>query len=323
MVNISTQAPKDDDLLSILIDDAKNSNDPHIVCHVYAAPEECDLMDEKAWRAANPALGNFRSIDDMRKLAEKAKRMPSFENTFRNLNLNQRVNPIAPFIPVSEWKKCANDDEQVVADAFIYGDVYAGLDLSSRNDLTAFVMVAFGQDGKWYSRAEFWTPASTLADRAKADRAAYDIWAREGYMTALPGATIQYEDVAERIIDLCGEFNVKAIAYDRWRMDVFRKALNGISLPLVDWGQGFKDATVGIEALEEAVLNDKFRHAHNPVLNMCMHNARIVADPANNRKFEKAKSTGRIDGVVALAMAMGIASRETVEEPADYEIHIL
>ena len=323
MINISTQAPKDDDLLSILIDDAKNSNDPHIVCHVYAAAEECDLMDEEAWRAANPALGSFRSIDDMRKLAEKAKRMPSFENTFRNLNLNQRVNPIAPFIPVSEWKKCANDDEQAVADAFIYGDVYAGLDLSSRNDLTAFVMVAFGQDGKWYSRAEFWTPASTLADRAKADRAAYDIWAREGYMTALPGATIQYEDVAERIIDLCGEFDVKAIAYDRWRMDVFRKALNGISLPLIDWGQGFKDATVGIEALEEAVLNDKFRHVHNPVMNMCMHNSRIVADPANNRKFEKAKSTGRIDGVVALAMAMGIASRETVEEPADYEIHIL
>lgn len=318
MINISTQAPKDDDLLSILIDDALNNGDKHTVCHVYEAPEDCDLMDESAWKAANPALGAFRSLDDMRKMAEKAKRMPSFENTFRNLNLNQRVNPIAPFIPVSEWKKCSFDDDSKTEEAFINGQVFAGLDLSARNDLTAFVMVAY-YEGAWYSKGFYWTPSDTLYDRAKQDRAPYDVWARQGHLLTVPGVTIEYEYVIDVILKAVVEYNIAAIAYDRWRIDVFKKALNGVELPLVNWGQGFKDATLGIEALEEAILNNKFKHLNNPVLNMCVHNAKTAIDPAGNRKFEKSKATGRIDGVVALGMAMGIAARDVVH--TDYELY--
>lgn len=318
MINISTQAPKDDDLLSILIDDAQNSNDKHTVCHVYAAADDCELDDENAWEAANPALGTFRSLDDMRQLAEKAKRMPSFENTFRNLNLNQRVNPVAPFIPVSEWKKCAG--KSLLSGCL---EVYAGLDLSARNDLTAFVMVAKDQNGVWHSQAHFWTPRDTLADRAKRDRAPYDVWAKQGSLHAVSGATVDYAEVADKIIELCSDYNIKAIAYDRWRMDVFKKALGGVELPLVEWGQGFKDSTVGIEALEEAIFNNRFIHENHPVLNMCLHNTRVVQDPAGNRKFEKAKSTGRIDGTVALAMAMGIASRDVAPITPDYQIHFI
>lgn len=322
MINISTQSSKDDDLLSILIDDAKNGGDKHTVCHVYAAPEGCELDDLQAWQAANPALNTFRSLDDMRHYAERAKRMPSFENTFRNLYLNQRVNPIAPFISVSEWKKCASGYDGFQA-ACMQGEVYAGLDLSARNDLTAFVVVARDAQGIWHSYAEFWTPAATLLDRAKQDRAPYDVWVRDGYLTALAGATVDYADVAERIIQLCDDFGIKTIAYDRWRMDVFKKALGGANLPLVEWGQGFKDATVGIEALEEAVLNDRFRHNNNPVQNMCVHNARVLTDPAGNRKFEKAKSTGRIDGIVALSMAMGAASRQVAQDEPEYNIFLI
>lgn len=318
MINISTQAPKDDDLLSVMIDDAKNSGDKHIVCHVYAAPDDCDLMDQTAWKAANPALGTFRSLDDMRKMAEKAKRMPSFENTFRNLNLNQRVNPIAPFIPVSEWKKCVFADENKTEEAFLNGQVFAGLDLSARNDLTAFVMVSY-YESNWYSKGYFWTPSDTLFDRSKQDRAPYDVWARNGQLLTVPGVTIEYEYVIDVILNAVAEYNVAAIAYDRWRMDVFKKALNGVELPLVEWGQGFKDATIGIEALEEAIFNNKFKHLNNPVLNMCIHNAKTVSDPAGNRKFEKSKSTGRIDGAVALGMAMGIASRDVVNDK--YELY--
>lgn len=320
MINISTQAPKDDDLLSILIDDAQSSGDKQTICHLYTAPQDCDLMDESAWQAANPALGNFRSLDDMRSLAQKAQRMPSFENTFRNLNLNQRVNPVAPFIPVGEWKKCQQETDFQAA--FEQGEVYAGLDLSARNDLTAFVLVAH-HNGIWHAQGEYWTPRATLSERAKTDRAPYEVWVKQGYLTPLNGATIDYNEVAERIITLCEQYNIRAIAYDRWRIDVFKKALNGIELPLMEWGQGYKDATVGIEALEEAIFNNKFRHDGNPVLNMCVHNARTIADAANNRKFEKAKSTGRIDGIVALAMAMGVASRQAMPEPADYQIHFI
>ena len=88
---ISTQAASDADWLSVQIDDALKSGDPKIVCHLYAAPEGCDLMDESAWRAANPALGLFRSLDDLREQMTQAQRMPSMENSARNLLLNCRV----------------------------------------------------------------------------------------------------------------------------------------------------------------------------------------------------------------------------------------
>lgn len=144
---------------------------------------------------------------------------------------------------------------------------------------------------------------------------------RQGHLTALQGATIDYGEVGQYILDQFGQYNIAGIAYDRWRIDVFKKALDGAELPLVEWGQGFRDATVGIEALEEAILNGKFRHDNNPVLNMCVHNARVLTDPAGNRKFEKAKSTGRIDGIVALAMAMGLASRQQPEPQKEVEIY--
>lgn len=321
MINISTQAPKDDDLLSILIDDAENHNDPHTVCHLYTAPADCDLLDETAWKAANPALGSFRSLEDMRVLAEKAKRLPAFENTFRNLNLNQRVNPIAPFIPISEWKKSISKDTAAFQAAFLQGEIYAGLDLSARNDLTALVMIARGTDGIWYTQSHFWTPAATLTERGKRDRAPYEVWAKQGYLKALPGASLQYQDIARDIIELHRQHPIRTIAYDRWRIDIFKNALDGAELPLTEWGQGYKDATVGIEALEEAIFNNRFRHDSHPVLNMCVHNARIITDPAGNRKFEKAKSTGRIDGIVALAMAMGAADRHKPQD--DYQIHLI
>lgn len=321
MINISTQAPKDDDLLSVLIDDAKTNADPQTICHLYSAPEDCELDDQSAWKAANPALGVFRSLDDLKNLADKAKRMPSFENTFRNLNLNQRVNPIAPFIAPSLWKECLSDAAAFQA-ACATGKVYAGLDLSAKNDLTAFVLVAQDPQGQWHGYSEFWTPAATLSERAKRDRAPYDLWVRQGFMTALASASIDYEDVAERIMTLCDDYRIKAIAFDRWRIDVFKKALGGAELPLVNWGQGFKDMTVGVESLESAIFNQKFKMAHNPVMNMCVSNARVLTDPAGNRKFEKAKSTGRIDGLVALAMAMGIASRENTDPPS-YDLHFI
>lgn len=136
---ISTQAPTDADMLSIKIDDAIRSKDPKIVCHVYAAPPDCDLLDPEAHRAANPALGTFRSEVELQQAAEKAARMPSAENGFRNLYLNQRVNRFSPFISPAVWSEGAIPIDE---DAFITGPVYGGLDLAETTDLCAFVLIA-------------------------------------------------------------------------------------------------------------------------------------------------------------------------------------
>jgi len=304
LIAISTQAANDADLLSQWIDDARASKDPRIVCQVYEAPEGCDLLDEAAWRAANPALGTFRSLDDLREQLTQAQRMPSMENTARNLLLNQRVSTVSPFISPDVWKSCA---ARVLP---FDGVVFAGLDLSARTDLTALVIV--GQvDDVWQVQCRFWTPEIGLADRARRDRAPYDVWARQGLLHTTPGATVDYEHVAQDMAALLSELDVQAVAYDRWRIELLRKELDkiGADLPLVEWGQGFKDMAPALDALEAELLNGRIAHGGHPVLTMCAANAVVTKDPTGARKLDKAKATGRIDGLQALAMAMGVASR--------------
>ena len=303
---ISTQAANDSDLLSIWIDDALKGEDKQKVCHLYAADNECDLLDEDAWKAANPALGIFRSKADMAKMANDAMRMPSFENSFRNLYLNQRISAASPFISKNAWQSCSGEACHISE----CEEVYAGLDLSAKTDLTAFVLYGV-KDGIWNVYPYFWTPENGLIERARRDRAPYDVWVEQGFIQTTFGATIDYEWVAQMILNIIDGVPVKAIAFDRWRIDVLKKEFEriGVELPLVEWGQGFKDMSPALEAVEAKVLNGKMRHGDNPVLNMCAQNSRTIRNPAGDRKLEKMKNTGRIDGMVALAMAAGIAER--------------
>ena len=304
LIVISTQAAQSSDLLSIWLDDAARSNDPRIVSHVYAAPEGADLMDESAWRAANPALGLFRSEDDLREQMTQAKRMPSMENSARNLLLNQRVSTEAPFVSPDVWQACAG------AVRPFDGPVFGGLDLSMRTDLTAFVLVG-RMDGVWHVQTHVWTPEKGLMDRARRDRAPYDLWARQGHLKTTPGATVDYGFVAADIARITAGLEVQGIAYDRWRIDLLRQEFEkiGADLPLVEWGQGFKDMAPALDALEAELLNGRIAHGGHPVLSMCAANATTVKDPTGARKLDKSRATGRIDGLQAMAQAFGLAAR--------------
>lgn len=316
LIAISTQAPNDNDLFSIWLDDAKTSKDKRIVSHVYEAPRDADLMDKKAWASANPAMGKFRSADDVKEQAERAARMPSFEPTFRNLVLNQRVEMAAPFISKSVWIANSGD---VSDDVFYSHPVYVGIDLSARNDLTA--MAAIAHDGeKWHVKCWFWTPEKGLHDRAKRDRAPYDVWEKQGFLIALPGASIDYEAVGRDIADALDGMNLHAVAFDRWRFDLIKQefAKIGLEFPLIPFGQGFRDMAPAIDTLETILLNEQMAHGAHPVLTMCMANAKIEQDAAGNRKLSKQKATGRIDGAVALAMAVGVGSHQQ-EEAGDLD----
>ena len=315
LIAISTQAASDADLFSIWLDDAANSNDPHIVSHVYAAPEGCELLDEAAWRAANPALGLFRSEKDLSEQMKQAQRMPSMENTARNLLLNQRVSTESPFISPDVWKSCGGPVGTPE------GPVFAGLDLSARTDLTALVLI--WRDGNtWQVQPHFWTPEKGLQDRAKRDRVPYDVWERQGFLHTTPGASVDYSFVAADMAEILGELDVQGVAFDRWRMDVLQRELDaiGLDLPLIEWGQGFKDMAPALDALEAELLNGRVAHGNHPVLTMCAANAVVTKDPAGSRKLDKARATGRIDGMQALAMAMGLAARAEVMEVSSGEI---
>ena len=307
LIAISTQAAHDGDLFSIWIDDAAKSKDPAIVSHVYTAPVDAELDDAKGWKAANPGLGIFRSLEDVKEQAAQAKRMPTAENTFRNLILNQRVTTTSPFVSAEVWKSCggAVDD-----DVFLRVPVYAGLDLSARTDLTALVLIA-REGTTWHVRPYFWTPEHGILDRSKKDRSPYDTWAKQGHLMTTPGATVDYEYVAADIAAITARMDVRSIAYDRWRIDFMKKELDAIGsdLVLVPHGQGFKDMSPALDSMESELLNGRIAHGLHPVLTMCAANAITSKDPAGNRKLDKSKATGRIDGMVALAMAFGAAGQ--------------
>lgn len=315
LIYISTQAATDADFFSVAIDDAAANKPKKTVCHVYAAPKEAGIMDSAGWKAANPALGLFRSEADMTKQAEKAARMPSFENTFRNLMLNQRVSMHSPFVSKSIWDDCRAEPGSM--DGLT---IYGGLDLSARTDLTSCVFVA-EKDGGYQVWPYFWTPEIGLKDRAHRDRQPYDVWVREGFLRTTPGATVDYEFVCAEIADILSDNECAALSFDRWRIDVFRKDAErlGVSLPLVEFGQGFKDMAPAIDKLEEILLNGNLAHGDHPVLRMCAANAVVVKDPAGNRKLDKHKTTGRIDGMVALAMAIGVSQSSDGDDSADFD----
>jgi phage terminase large subunit-like protein len=298
---ISTQAPTDADMLSVWIDDAIRSDDPHTVCHVYAADEESELTDATQWAKANPALDSFRSRVELEQAAEKAARMPSFENSFRNLYLNQRINMVAAFVSPSVWK-AGNE-----APAEFDGVVFGGLDLSATTDLTALVLTC-RMDGELHVRPFFWMPHDSVQEAVRRDKAPYDVWVREGLMRTTPGKVIDYAFVARDIGEICSGLSVAKIGFDRWRMDRMQTALaaGGVELPLEPFGQGFVSMSPALDALEADLLKETIRHGGHPVLAMCAANAVATQDPAGNRKLDKAKATGRIDGLVALAMAEGV-----------------
>lgn len=327
---ISTQAPTDADLLSVLIDDAKTGADPKVKLFLYTAPEDLDPFSEQAIRAANPAYGDFLNADEVRDQAEGARRMPAREAAYRNLVLNQRVNMTSPLIPRAVWEACAGGVDDEVFRRF---PVYGGLDLSGRNDLTALVLVAQDGDGIWHVRPEFFAPKSGIAERAHRDRAPYDLWAQQGFLCTTSGASVDFDFVAGRIADIAADMDLRAIAFDRWRMDFLTKALDdlgiryvvkqkidgqfmGDGLTLVKHGQGFQDMPPALDALEAELLNGRLRHGAHPVLTWCAANAVAERNAAGERKLEKSKSTGRIDGIVALAMALRCAvTASAVEAP--------
>lgn len=301
LLAISTQAATDSDIFSVWIDDAISAGDKTTVCHIYKADDDCDVLDKEQWYKANPALGKFLNEKKFEEMAERAARMPSFESTFRNLHLNQRVQRNNPFVSRSVWQENGGTPAELAG-----VEVTIGLDLSARTDLTAAVIVFTDDEGITHVHPQFWIPEAGLDERVKRDKVPYDVWASQGLINICAGATINYEFVIADLCDLLQDCHIKAVAFDRWRIDVFNRDLErmGVNFPMTPHGQGFKDMSPALDALEAALLNNKMKHGNHPVLTMCAANAVETKDPAGNRKLDKSKASGRIDGMVALAMAM-------------------
>ncbi len=321
MVVISTQSPDPNHVMSELVEYGRQVNDgsvddPTFHATIYSAPMDADWLDESVWYDCNPALDDFRSLDEMQVAARQAARIPARESSFRALYLNQPVEADARFIASADWDAC----KQTIEPETLRGrPCWAGLDLSATRDLTALVLY-FPSDGgavlPW-----FWCPGERLDMREEQDRVPYRTWERRGLIEATRGRAVDKRAIALRLADIAGMYDLQAVAFDRWGMDELNRVLaeEGIELPLVEHGQGFKDMAPAVDALETAVLSCELSHDGNPVLAWCMGNIAIDVDPAGNRKMTKSKSRDRIDGAVALAQAVGIHAKQQPAITYDFD----
>jgi len=323
MMVISTQAPANDHILSELIDyglkvKAGEIDDDTFTVHLFAANDNCDLMDEKEWHRANPTLGDYRDIDEFRTTMKRAVKVPSLEASVRNLYLNQRVQAKAPFLTASVWKL----GDKPTNEALLYDGrpVFGGLDLSARTDLSAAVFAVEDDEFNIHLFPRIWTPDDTLDDRGLRDRAPYRVWAKQEFLIPVPGSSLNYDWLASDIGEATANMNLVRMAYDRWRIDVLKQSFvrMGVSVPLMEFGQGYKDMAPAIDVFEELALAGRIFHNGHPVLRWAVSNAIIDRDPANNRKLTKSKSFGRIDPAVAAVEAVAALKLQT-ETIADVE----
>jgi phage terminase large subunit-like protein len=281
-------------------------DDPTFLPVIYGAPEDADWTDEDVWRACNPALGEFRSLEEMRMFCKQAQEIPVKEMAFRRLYLNQWVNSAERWLPMDKWDAC---NESVDPDGLRGKPCYAGLDLSSTTDLTALAMVFPDGSGGYDVLMHFWIPEETAHEKERKDRVTYQVWARQGYITLTPGNVIDYKYVLQTLKSYREKYDIREVAFDRWGATKLAQDLTDNDFLMVPFGQGFASMSAPTKELMNLVLGRKIRHGNNPVLRWNADNLVVNQDPAGNLKPDKAKATQKIDGCVAMIMAIDRAGR--------------
>lgn len=282
--------------------------DPTFYPVIYGAGEDEDWTDPKVWLKSNPSLGETIGMDKVEAACESAKQNPGEENSFRQLRLNQWVKQAVRWMPMDKWDACAFPANEEMLEGRV---CYGGLDLSSTTDLTSFCLVfpPEDEDEPYYVLPYFWVPEDTLDLRVKRDHVPYDLWHRQGYLETTEGNVVHYGYI-EKFIERLGErFNIRDIAFDRWGATQMSQDLENMGFTVVPMGQGFTSMSPPTKELMKLTLERKLAHGGHPVLRWNMDNIFIRTDPAGNIKADKAKSTEKIDGAIAMIMALDRAIR--------------
>ena len=276
---------------------------------LYSADEKEDWTDEKVWESCNPSLHKIIHIQKVRDACQKAQDSPALENSFRRLRLNQWVKQETRYIPMAAWDEC---DEAFNPEILKGLPCYAGLDLASSTDVAAFVMV-FDVEGVYFVLPYFWIPGDNVEARVRKDRVPYGEWIKQGLIKATVGNVIDYDTIEHDVGELSKVFQIQQVAFDRWGAVQITQHLTDAGFIMADFGQGYKSMSPPTKELLKVVLGGTLRHGGNPVLRWMADNLVVGTDPAENVKPLKDKSTERIDGVVALIMALDGATRNEGE----------
>ncbi|HEM3076357.1 terminase large subunit [Streptococcus suis] len=285
---------------------------------VYGLSDEDDWNDEANWRRANPSLGHTIGIDRVREAYQQALDNPAEENVFKQLRLNMWTSSSVAWIPEHVYAK-GNDPIQY--ENLKGRSCYAGLDLSSTSDITAFVLVfpPRFEEENYIVLPYFWLPEDTLELRCRRDHVLYDVWERQGYIKTTEGNVVHYGFIEKFIEDLSEIYHIKEIAYDRWNATQMVQNLEGMGLTMVPFGQGYKDMSPPSKELYKLMMEGKIQHGGHPVLKWMGQNVVMRQDPAGNIKPDKEKSVEKIDGIVALIMGLDRCIRHQTDEGSVYD----
>lgn len=283
---------------------------------VFGAALEDDWTDPATWRTANPGFGHQVKVDYLESECRKATRIVSHQNTFRRLYLGQLVEQADRFLDMAEWDGCGGGAVDVAA---LEGrSCVAGLDLSTRTDLTACVL-AFPEDGGRVAVVPFfWCPEAGIEKRSRVDRVPYGDWVRQGWLTATPGNVVDFDRIRADIRRLGERFRITEIGFDPWNATQIATQLEGDGFAVVELRQGFRTLSEPTKHLAALVADGKLRHGGHPMLRWQARNLVVREDPNGNLAPDKGKAIERIDGMVALIMALArLAVR--VEDASPYE----
>jgi len=287
---------------------------------IYSIDEEDEWDDEAAWVKANPNLGVSKKLDDMRRLAARAKEMPSQLNTFVRRHLDVWTQAETKWVNLEHWIQCG---QAVDAEGLRGRTCYGGLDLSSNIDVSAWVLVfpPAAEGDRYQVLPRFWIPEEAMVERSRRDRVPYDAWVRQGYITATPGSVIDYAWILHQIDEDAQAYDIREVAFDRWGATKIQTELmeRGGEDWLVQFGQGYVSMSPPMKELERLILEHQLAHGNNPVLTWMANNLVVRQDPAGNLKPDKEKSTEKIDGMVALVMGLDRALRHEPPRRSVYE----
>ena len=270
---------------------------------IYAAEEGDDIQDIETWRKANPNLGISISEEYLHNEAKRASELPSYENTFKRLHLNQWTTSISKWISDSVWME---NYEDIDLETLKGKKCWGGLDLASTMDLSSLVLYFPMEDQKDVVLVYFWCPEDSAEIRGRKYKLPYDEWIANEYIKATPGNVQDYEYIRQDINTIIEDYDLQSIAFDRWNSSQLIIQLSQQDgIPMSQFGQGFKSMSAPSKELEKLVLKKEINHLNNPVLRWQCENIQLQTDPAGNIKINKQKSSEKVDGMIALVMAIG------------------
>lgn len=290
--------------------------DPSFLGVVFGAAEDEDWTDPAAWRKANPSLGHTVGTEYYAEKCAQAMNQPTAQNSFRTLLLSQWVGQATRFIPMDAWDQCGLATPPPLTGRRVFG----GLDLSSTTDLTAFVMVGRDDtDGTVAVEAHIFVPEDDLRERGLRDRAPYEVWADQGYIHLTPGKAVDYDFVRKTVLEARAAYKLEDVSYDRWGANETVTKLTHEGVRMISVGQGYVSLSAPTKELLRLLAEGQIQHGNHPVLRWMADGAAGQTDAAGNVKLAKDRSTTRIDGLVALVMALDGLTRRGLKRRSVYE----